>query len=238
MVHLCPPRIAGLVLAALALVLPAAAYSAEVEMHTFPLSGFLGDYSDLSLHTAKKRSGMLLYVREEGTLGQYEAFLIEPPLIYLHPEAEARGVDPEELAMLARTLREEVIDELRKGGYQVVEEAGPGVLRLRGAITDAVPVEPAKNVGASAVGVAAGVGLLMPRLDLGGASIEVEMLDGQSGERVAAIVAERSAHRFGGKIKGAKRWGDVKAAFRWWAEQLRERLDELKESDAASSTGS
>jgi hypothetical protein len=101
------------------------------------------------------------------------------------------------------------------------------VLRLHGALSDVEPVNPAENVGATAVGVATGVGLLVPRVDLGRAAVEVEMLDGVSGERVVAVVAERRGRRFGGKIKGAKRWGDAKAAFRKWAKDLRKRLDEL-----------
>lgn len=234
---------AGLMLAVLSLGAPAAGAEAERGDGAPPLSGFLGDYSDLSPLVAKKRSSVLLYVREAGVLGRYDAFLVEPPLIYFHADARGGGVDPQELAMLASALRDAVIEELRRGGYRVVDEPGPGVLRLRGAITEVVPVNPVKNVGATAAGVVAGagaapgVGLLVPRIDLGQASIEVEMLDGESGERMVAIVAERQARRFGGKLQGAKRWGDVKAAFRWWAERLRERLDELHEQGNAAEAG-
>lgn len=42
-----------------------------------------------------------------------------------------------------------------------------------------------------------------------------------------AIVAEKKGKRFGGKIKGAKTWGDVKAAFKKWSKDLRKRLDQV-----------
>lgn len=149
-------------------------------------------------------------------------------LIYFHEDAKGTGVDPQELAELAGFLRDEVIAALSEGdAYVVVEEPGPGVLQIRAAITDVVPVDPKKNLGATAVGMAAGVGLLLPRVDLGRTSIEAEFLDSQTGERLVAVVAEKKGKRFGGKVKGAKTWGDVKAAFKNWSKGLRERLDQV-----------
>lgn len=191
-------------------------------------SGFLGDYSDLEPHP-KKGEDLLVYRKAEGVLAHYDQFLIENPLIYFRPDAKGVGVDPEELKMLADFLRQAVVEQLDKGGYRIVEEAGPGVLRVRSAITDVNPVNPASNIGSKVAGAALGVGLLVPRVDLGGASIEVEMLDGESGERVAAVVAQRRARRLGGLIKGSKRWGDVKAAFKSWAKMFRKRLDQSRE---------
>ena len=191
-----------------------------------PTSGFLGDYSDLQPHPDKKL--MLVYRKHEGVLASYDRFLIDPVLIYFHEDAKGTGVYPAELAQLAAFLRDEVIAALSEGNaYEVVEEPGPGVIRVRAAITDVVPVDPKKNIGASAVGMATGVGLLLPRVDLGRTSIEAEFLDSQSGERLVAVVAEKKGKRFGGKIKGAKTWGDVKAAFKKWSKDLRKRLDKV-----------
>lgn len=190
-------------------------------------SGFLGDYSELTPHA--KKGDMLVYRKYERVLAEYDTFYIETPLVYFHPEARGVGVDPDQLAQLADFLHQEVSDRLERGGYALVDEAGPGVLRIRSAITDVDPVDPRKNVGSKVAGAAVGVGLLMPRIDLGRASIEVEMLDGASGERVAAVVATRKANRFGGVISGSKTWGDVKKAFEKWAKQFVRRLDEVRE---------
>lgn len=217
----------GLVVAlAVAVVVTASADAAQEQKKTPPTSGFLGDYSDLEPHPDKKL--MLVYRKHEGVLAAYDKFLIDPVLIYFHEDAKGAGVDPQELAELASFLRDEVIAALGEGdAYEVVEEPGPGVLRVRAAITDVVPVDPKKNIGASAVGMATGVGLLMPRVDLGRTSIEAEFLDSQSGERLVAVVAEKKGKRFGGKIKGAKTWGDVKAAFKKWSKELRKQLDKV-----------
>lgn len=192
------------------------------------VSGFLGDYSELQPHP-KKGDDLLVYRKAGGVLGEYRAFLVDRPLVYFVPDSKGIGVDPAELQMLAQHLHDAVVAQLEKGGFQVAEEPGPGVLVLRTAITDVNPVNPAKNISAKVAGAAVGVGLLVPRTDLGGASIEVEMLDGESGERVAAVVASKRSRRFGGLIKGSKRWGDVKAAFESWAKQFRKQLEETRE---------
>lgn len=204
-------------------VIPAGAKEKDV----FPEpSGFLGDYSELTPHP--KKDDLLVYRLRPGVLAAYDSFIVEPPLVYLDPAAVGEGIEPGELKMLADFLREEIVGALEeKGAYTVTDEAGEGTARIRTAIVDVVPVASGKNVAASLAGVAAGVGILVPRVDLGRAAIEVEILDSESDERLVAVIAAKEGKRFGGKIKGAKRWGDVKAAFKKWAKQLRKRLDEV-----------
>lgn len=187
-------------------------------------SGFLGDDSQLQPHPDDEN--VLVYRNRVGVLGEYDEFLVEPVLVYLLPDSRGGSIDPAELQALATDLRDAVVEQLEDGGYEVVEEPGPGVLRIRAALTDVVPVNAAANVGTKVAGAAVGVGFLTPRLDLGQASIEAEMLDGETGQRVAAYVASSRGKRYSNPIQGAKRWGDVKAAFRDWAELLRRRIDD------------
>jgi hypothetical protein len=186
-------------------------------------TGFLGDYSRLRPHPDD--DNILVYRDRVGVLGEYDRFLVEPVLIYLHPESRSGGIDPAELQELAADLHAAVLEQLEEGGYELAHEPGPGVLVIRAALTDVVPVNAAANVGTKLAGAAVGVGLLTPRLDLGQASIEAEMVDGASGERVAAYVAGSRGRRYSNALQGARRWGDVKAAFRGWAELLRHRID-------------
>lgn len=188
-------------------------------------SGFLGDYSDLQQHQDKKE--MLVYRKHEQVLQSYGSFIIDQPLVYFHPEAKGQGVDPNDLKMLSDFLRDRLVEELEKGGaYRVVDEPGEGVAHARIAITDVVPIDPKKNTGTKVAGMALGVGLLVPRVDMGGASIEAEILDSLTGERLVAVVAAKEARRMGGVVKGSKEWGDVKAAFKKWAENFRKKLDQ------------
>ena len=219
--------VAGLALVMLlALPTPGVAGKQKSKAEGPPPSGFLGDYSGLEPHP--KQDHLLVYRKAPGVLEPYRRFLIDKPVVMFHPEARGAEIDPEELDMLAGALREAVVEALEKdGAYEVVEQPGPGVLRLRAAITDVDPVKPGKNVAPKAAGMAAGVGLLVPRTDLGRAAIEVEMLDSRTDERLVAVAASKKGRRYFSTIKGAKRWGDVKAAFKSWAKLFRKRLDEI-----------
>jgi hypothetical protein len=203
-------------------------------------SGFLGDYSQLQPHPDDEN--VLVYRDRPGVLGEYDRFLVEPVLVYFHPESRGGSIDPAEMQELASFLRDAVVAELVAGGYEVAdgagaEDAAPGLLRVRAALTDVVPVNATANVGTKLAGAAVGVGLLTPRVDLGRASIEAEMVDGASGERLAAYVASSRGARYSSPIQGAKRWGDVKAAFRAWAELLRRRIDAAHDTAPAADDG-
>jgi len=217
--------------ALLAIIASTPATPATREIEPPPVSDFLGDTTDLI--PLADESEMLVYRKRPGVLAGYERLLVPTPLLYLDPATMGKGVDPDELKKLADFLRDEFVEALEREPtrYRVVSEAGAGVLVVRSAITGVESVGVAKNVGATAAGIALGVGLLVPRVDVGGASIEVEMVDGESGERLVAVAAARSGRRYLGKIKGTKEWGDVKAAFRAWAKLFREALDRVNESE-------
>ena len=185
-------------------------------------SGFLGDYSQLE--PLPKGDGMLVYRSREGVLADYDAFVVEPVLIYFHPEAKGVGIDPAKLAELALFARDELVEALTRGGYRVVDEPGPGVAVIRGAITDVNVSSSGANVGTKAAGMAVGVGFLIPNVDVGGASMEAEIRDSVSGERLVAVVDSDRGRRFF-NLKGMKKMGDSKKAFKEWAKALRQRLD-------------
>lgn len=190
-------------------------------------TGFLGDLSGLQ-PVGEDGRDIRVYVREPGVLGAYDRFLLDPVLFYFHESSQAGAVNPEELGELAASLREKVEEQLLEGGYAVVAEPGPGVLRVRAALTDVDPSSGAANVAAKATGAAVGPGaFLVPTIDLGRAAIEVEMRDAISGERVLAFLDSRRGRRFGGTVAGARRWGHANAAFGSWAEEFRRRLDEV-----------
>jgi hypothetical protein len=58
-------------------------------------------------------------------------------------------------------------------------------------------------------------------------TIEAEFLDGESNQRLAAVVDSRSGSMaIRSKFSGT--WGDVEKSFEWWAERLNTRLAEAK----------
>ncbi len=205
--------------------------SAQSEEDQVQVSGFLGDYSDLQPDPEGRV--LLMNFKSENVLGSYTKFIIDPVFVYFQENEEGNGFDPVELKQLTDYFRAEVAEELRSSGkYQVVSDPGPGVVRFRAAITNVNPAGRKGNIATKALGVGVGtqtvpvVGMFTPRVSLGDASVEVELLDSLTEERVAAMVDTRKGgRRFFSFISGLKKWNDVKAAFRSWAKEFHEVLD-------------
>jgi hypothetical protein len=189
-------------------------------------SGFLGDYSQLK--PGSEQEAVLVYVKSGHDFRPYDKIILDRTLVYLDPEAETRGIDPAVYKEMTDYWQKALIDEI-KNGYQVVEQPGPGVLRVRTAITDIKPSKPVANtmstilpVGwavAGATKVASG-----ENLGTGEAAGEMEVLDAMTGERLAAAVDRRQ----GGKGAFRGKWEDTKDALDVWAKRFRQRLDTLR----------
>jgi len=177
-------------------------------------SGFLGDYPHM--RPSPRISGAWGWWHPRKRISDYLKIMIDPVTVFLHPQAQSRGVNPDELKELADYFRDQMASRiLSSGKYEIVHAAGPGVLRIRAAITDVQPSKVLLNVtpvvGATGVGV-------------GGASMEAECLDTESGERILAVIATRKGDPFEVQ-EGSSKWGDTQAVLREWAQVLREALD-------------
>jgi hypothetical protein len=175
-------------------------------------SGFLGDYSQLARDPFLDNS--LAYTNPSKDLKQYTKFILEPFVVHFAPDADGTAIDPGDLKMLADYWRDETVKALSRH-YTVVTEPGPGVLRLRAAITGIK-----KNVSLASVRSITRA----PDIGLGGASMEAEALDALTGERVAAVVDSRSGSALG--ITGQRQmYDDAKEIMRLWVERFVARLD-------------
>lgn len=197
----------GLIVIVVAAAIAACSTTPPVE------SGFLSDYSQLK--PDKYGNAGLRWTEVPGfDWKQYREVQLDPVLIYYHPSAKNRQIQPDDLKMLADYFREAVIAELQ-GTYTVTTTPGPDVLRIRAAITDVVPASPGVNAVTTLVA-------FVP-LDLGGAAIEVEFLDSVSGKQLAAMV-ERKKGSPVNLAGGFTELGYAKAAFREWATDLKRAL--------------
>lgn len=191
-------------------------------------SGFLDDYS--GLERADDISDFVWgYTRRPLILRDYHAAIVDPVLVYFLPDSDASvALDPEKLAELTRFFRTSVIEELEQvRDFQVVEQPGPGVARVRLAVTDIDVSKSAANVGTKVTAMATvGAGFLVPALDVGGATMECEILDSESGERLMAVV-DRDRGRRMFNFKSMKTLGDAKAAMRGWAKEFRAHLERI-----------
>ncbi|MDD4893725.1 MAG: DUF3313 domain-containing protein [Candidatus Omnitrophica bacterium] len=178
-----------------------------------PKSGFLEDYSEFQVDSKDKS---LLWYEKKGTdWKRFKKLMIDPVVVYFHPDARNRAIQPEELEKLTKFFRETVIKEV-EDKYPVVDTAAPDVLRIRAAITDVIPLKPVTNILAVAI-----IGV---PLDMGGAAIEAEFLDSETGERLGAIVDMKMGTPL--DISGFTPLGHTKGAFQRWAKELKRALSE------------
>jgi hypothetical protein len=212
------------VAAAFLIALGAAAGCAKPPPAAQP-SGFLGNYAGFEPHPT--RPGALRYRRPGADLGDYDRVLIDPVAVALRPDSAGRSVNPEDLARLARYMHDALAIALRKR-YPVVDEPGPGILRVRVGITDLVPAQPVLNTAETVLGarIASSASRAISGTDLfvGEVAIEAEIRDSASGERLGALVDRKFGDRFALQ-QGATTWGHVEQAFRDWAVDFRIQMD-------------
>jgi len=152
-------------------------------------------------------------------------------VLFFEDDADYKGIHPEELAKMSNAFHKAITDNL-EGAYPLVAEPGPDVMRLRFAITDVVASKPGMGTVATVmpVGLALSAvrkGVTGKHTGVGQASIEVEILDSLTNERIGAAIDTKP----GGKMEGFSKWRAVEGAFEFWAKRLRIWLDEMHDGE-------
>ncbi len=183
-----------------------------------PHSGFLQDYS--ALHQDPEDESLFWYEVPDVDWKNYKKLMIDPVVVYFHPMAKERQINPEALNELAQYFRDTVVEEVQDA-YPIVDQPGPDVLRIRAAITDLIPANPVINAT-----MVVAVGL---PVDMGGAAMEAEFLDSQTGKPLGAVVDKKVGVPLNPEdyVVGFTKWGHAKTACDAWAELLRASLDEV-----------
>ena len=170
-------------------------------------TGFLSDYSKLQVES----EDTLRYI-SPGGLGRYSKFMIDPVIVIRHSSSKSKATS-HDLAHLKQYMYTAVHNAVTSN-YQVVTQPGPGVAKVRIAITDIKQSKTLQNLMPAAKLAGTGVG---------GASIEAEIVDSQTGKQIAALLETQAGDRF--SFDGLSKWGDTEAVMRSWAKRFRQRLD-------------
>ncbi|PWB77596.1 MAG: hypothetical protein C3F08_09715 [Candidatus Methylomirabilota bacterium] len=179
-------------------------------------SGFLRDYSLLRPDPAVE--GAMTWRAPVEILKQYKQFIIEPVVVHFAPNAKGTAIDPAELKKLTDYFHDQLAKAVSETGrYQVVTAPGPGVARVRIAITDISKTAPLANIHPATK---------LTGIGLGGAAMEGEMVDSVSGERLGAAVDSESGARLG-ITAGLQTYGHAKQVIDRWAARFVTRLDAL-----------
>jgi len=191
----------------------------------------------------------LIWVDPSIDLAKYDKFLIESIQVHLADDAAYKAVDPTKLKALADYLYNAIAKAL-KPSYKVVSEAGPGVLRVRIAITNLVPTKPEYSVAALVIpyatvadlasgpasGGPAGSTAYLGRTGIAGSLIEsqtgrvvAEYADNEVGRKYVIDTSQgaTSAVKTGVDhyLSSYSTWAYAKKAFDGWAADFRKWLD-------------
>lgn len=181
-------------------------------------SGFLGDYSNFI--EDPEDSDYFYYEKPGVDFKHYKKFIIDRVLVRFKPGTEATEISPDDLKELTDYAREELVEALDER-YPVVTAPGPDVMHIRAALTDIVPTNVLLNVVSSAA-----VGF---PVDMGGATMEADFLDSQTGERLFAVVSKKVGKPYY-LIEGYTTYLHAKGVFETWASDLRDYLDEVHDN--------
>jgi hypothetical protein len=189
---------------------------------------FLGDYS--MLKEGGEGRAVLVYINPQADFKAYNAIMMDPVKLYASGKHEMDKLKPEDRQLILNYADATIREQLAKD-YTLVNTAGPGVMHLRVAITEAEEA----NVTLDTISTVVPIGLALGGLAAlatgewaftGSVGVEAEMLDSQSGTRLFAAVDRRTGAKITGKGDKFDDWHTVKDALDYWANKLRERLAE------------
>ena len=197
--------------------------AASEQAHEVSPTGFLGDYS--KLRPGGEGEPLLFYRNPTANWRLYDKAIVDPVTIWRGADSNLGEIPPRDLERLTRLLKVKAIEAVRAEGMQIVEEPGPGVMRIRVALTEAeqanrtmhamTSVVPLPSVSKMATGTRAFVGV---------AGIEGEVSDSVTGEVLMAGVDRRGG---GNELTDMRNpWSHVEKAFQYWSDRFRQRLCE------------
>ena len=195
-------------------------------------SGFLSDYSKLKPNPEFENT--VAFVRDDPAknIHKYVAIIVEPVAVYVATNADPKTLSERGRAALAEYFQVAITNAVQDE-WPVVKESGPLVLRLRSALIGV-------DVGPAGTGQQAGEGALDRTINIGKVGVEMELVDSETGEQIAAAVDRQNLGE-GATIGSAtfsreEKYRAAVEAIDGWAKRLEDFLEsaqELKEEERA-----
>jgi len=193
-------------------------------------SGFLNDYS--MLKEGKGDQALMVYIDPQiNTIcKKYSKVILDSVTLWVHDDSSLTDVPVEEQQALTDYFYKSLATALEKD-YQLVDQPGPDVMRIRTALTEADGSWVVLDTITTVLPIGLGVSVLKS-IALGTASfvadatVEMEIEDSLTGKRLVAAVDRRAGGK--GWAKKFDSWGKVETAMDWWAENLQNRLSECR----------
>ncbi|WP_310599399.1 DUF3313 domain-containing protein [Desulfobulbus sp.] len=186
-------------------------------------SGFLGTYPQFQPGPSDGIDQV--YTKPGMELGKYNKVMIDEVQFFLKKNGADQGLQASDMKALSDSFHRSIFEALGNA-YPLVTEPGPDVLRIRMAITDIETSSPVMNGITTVIPVGLAISVAKKATTggytgVGGASMEVELLDSLTNERLAAGIDTFD----GSKMSGFSKLGSAEEAFEFWAKRLRVTLD-------------
>ena len=175
-----------------------------------------------NLTTSADDSSMLIWRKENVSSADYTKLMITQPYFYLSDNNKYKGMQPDQLKLLADAVVRLFVNRLGEV-IEIVDEPGPGVLVANMALTEVRMKKKRSILGYSPLGALAhaatsqkkyeDLSKMAKKIQLTDANLEIEILDGATQERLSITIL---------KIKGKEKGRDEDS----W-EALRKELDAL-----------
>ncbi len=192
-------------------------------------SGFLGYYT--GFRPSPDEPGSWAYEKPGLDLRPYQTVMVDPLVIWNNPDPKKGGINDVDAWKLQLTFRDRIVKALGDA-YSVADRPGPQVLRIRAALTD-VAEDKAKSYSQSRLLGATGDLLMRSTETLfstnileGKATLEAELLDSQTGERLVGYIEKRESSKT--YTDNRHNLGPIIEIFDYWAKKLRHRLDRAR----------
>lgn len=193
------------------------------------MSGYLEDYSIL-----RKDETGYVYRNPAAAWASYDKVMFEPVVIWRGGDASLDRVSEKDLLRLAGALEHAVRVRLAQD-YTLVDDTGPGVMRLELALTEARESDSVLDVLMADVDDGSEPLDTAPLADtteefVDASKIEGELRDADSGTLLAAAVDLWIGSRQSPK-GSPDSWDDVQRAFEFWADRLGRALAQARRGE-------
>jgi hypothetical protein len=160
------------------------------------------------------------YLNPQAAWASYDKMLLDPVTFWRDPGDTSEELSQHDKQMLANYFYAVIAKAMSKR-VTMVNAPGPGVMRVKVAVTKADPSIVALDVVSTVLPQAIALSALKTAVTgkpafVGEACIAVKVTDSQSRELLAAYVSDRVGGKDLGKAQLSS-WGDVEQAMRFWA---------------------
>jgi hypothetical protein len=186
-----------------------------------PNSGFLDDYSQLA--AVPDTPNTRRWVRKDFDFKPFQQIVIDPIEVWVNPASTYKGASPDMLKQMTDNFANSFKSALQSG-YKVVDKPGPGVLRIRLAITGLTLEKPAfKPYQVLPILLIARAASSEKNVVL---TAEMQVLDPDN-KVVGAAVSVGTGDKTIDEKQNVT-WKDIQSITDAWAKRLRAGLDEAR----------